>query len=167
MGYHRLEQAEKLPTETPCTSTSSWYSEASFPVGWQCLFSLVFWLLSDGYLVVLSTIGISHARKIARHSSDEYVVDISTMVFWKFNHIRNRILGTVNMSTRPLKCSSVTGCLILRSKLENVFTSTETLPSGLSSDSTHQPVYSLVKVGVVTDAYFYHLVWHKYYPSLT
>jgi hypothetical protein len=94
------------------------------------------------------------------------VVDISNMAFWNFTFIRNRILGMVNMSKRPLKCSSVTGCLILRPILEHVFNSTATLSSGPSSDSTHQPVYSLVKVAVVTDAYFYHLLWHKYYPSL-
>ena len=137
MGYYRMEQADKLPTETPCTSTSSSYNEASLCVGSQCLFSLVLWPLKDGYLFVLSTINISHRCQIACHSSEEYVVDISTIVFWKFTYIRNRILGTVNMSTRPLKCSSVTGRLILRPISEHVFTSTETLSSGPSSDCTH------------------------------
>jgi hypothetical protein len=81
MKYGRLQHAEKLSTETSCTPTCSLYSEASFPVGRQCLFSLVFWLVSRGYLVVLSTINPSLERKIARHSSDECVVDISTTVF--------------------------------------------------------------------------------------
>jgi len=52
----------------------------------------------------------------------------------------------------------VTKGLILRPILEHVFTSTDSLSSSLSSDSTHQPVYFLVKIGVVTDTYFYHLL---------
>lgn len=106
-------------------------------------------------------------RKIAHHSSNDYVVDISTMTLKRFTYIRNRILGTVNMSTRTRKWSSVSGCLILVPRSEQVFIAIETMSTGHFSHSRHQGVYSLVKVRVVTNAYLYNLPWHKHWTLLT